>query len=297
LYAPYKQSAWVQRAIKKVAGPISAVNLHFTLDGRAFAGSGLETFWRSPAAGMTREEFLEATIGWLKLAGEAFWILDDTSLAPFPTPVFDPVYHPNPGSNPRPDAQALAPLVVARPDRMTHLVRDGELVGWQYIDGAGRHIPLLPEQVVQTKAWNPYDDWRGLAELHSCHDAAEADYLAGKFNLNLMRSNGDQGVYVIAKEPPTDTQRQQIIDQLREKRELAQRGVFKPLFLTGDMQIEDARIKTPDADFVANRLENRHEIFLALGVPPSMADVRAAYSIGSASDWFHPHRRNLHPDG
>jgi SPP1 gp7 family putative phage head morphogenesis protein len=287
LYAPYKQSAWVQRAIKKVAGPISAVDLRFTLDGQAYCGSGLETFWRCPAVGMTRQEFFEATIGWLKLAGEAFWILDDTSLAPFPNPVFDPVHHPNGGSKPKANANAFPALVVARPDRMTHLVQEGELVGWQYIDGAGRHIPLLPEQVVQTRMWNPYDDWRGLAELHSCHDAAEADYLAGKFNLNLMRSNGDQGVYVIAKNGvPTDAQRQQITDQLREKRELAQRGVFKPAFLTGDIQIEDAKIKTPDADFVANRLENRHEVFLALGVPPSMADVRAAYSIGSASDWF-----------
>ncbi len=289
MYAPYKQSAWVQRAIKKVAGPISAVDLRFTLNGQPLPDGALETFWRSPAAGMTRQEFLEATIGWLKLAGEAFWILDDTSLAPFPNPVFDPLRHPHSGANAnsKAGAGAFPPLVLARPDRMRHLVSQGELTGWDYVDGAGRHIALLPEQVVQTKMWNPYDDWRGLAELHSCHDAAEADYLAGKFNLNLMRSNGDQGVYVIGKEEaPTDTQRQQIIDQLREKRELSQRGVFKPVFLTGDIRIEDPKIKTPDADFVANRLENRHEIFLAFGVPPSMADVRAAYSIGSASDWF-----------
>ena len=52
---------------------------------------------------------------------------------------------------------------------------------------------------MQTKLWNPYSDWRGLSELKPCRDAAEADYLAGKFNLNLMRNNGDQGVYVIAK--------------------------------------------------------------------------------------------------
>jgi hypothetical protein len=135
--------------------------------------------------------------------------------------------------------------------------------------------------------WNPYNDWRGMAELKPCRDAAEADFLAGKFNLNLMRSNGDQGVYVIAKEGlPLDGQRQQIVDQIREKRELAQRGVFKPAFLDGNITIEDPKIRVPDADFLAARLQNRHEVFIAMGVPASMADVKASYSIGSASDWF-----------
>jgi hypothetical protein len=178
-------------------------------------------------------------------------------------------------------------LVLARPDRMRHVVKNGVLQGWQYVDAAGHQALLLPEQVIQLKMWNPYNDWRGLAELKPCRDAAEADFLAGKFNLNLMRNNGDQGVYVIAKDGlPLDGQRQQIIDQIREKRELAQRGVFKPVFLDGDITIEDPKIQVPDADFIAARLQNRHEVFIAMGVPASMADVKASYSIGSASDWF-----------
>jgi len=51
MYAPYKQSAWVQRAIKKVAGPISAVDLRFSLDGQPFTANGIDDFWRFPAAG------------------------------------------------------------------------------------------------------------------------------------------------------------------------------------------------------------------------------------------------------
>ncbi len=166
-------------------------------------------------------------------------------------------------------------------------VKAGVLIAWEYVDSNGRGEILLPEQVIQTKCWNPYDEWRGLAELKSAHDAAEADYMAGKFNLNLMRQNGDQGVYVIAKNGiPDETQRQQIIDQIREKRELQQRGIYRPCFLTGDMSIEDPKIRTPDAAFISIRLENRHEVFIAFGVPPSMADVKASYSIGSASDWY-----------
>ena len=282
MYHAFEQSTWVMRAVKKIAGPIAAVDLHFTRAGERFRDPALEAFWETPGAGLTRTDMIEATVGWLKLEGEAFWIMDDSWMAPFAGAAWTD------GKNGKNGKYALRnPLIVARPDRMRHVVKNGALEGWEYSDAAGNREMLLPEQVVQLKMWNPYNDWRGMAELKPCRDAAEADFLAGKFNLNLMRSNGDQGVYVIAKEGlPLDGQRQQIVDQIREKRELAQRGVFKPAFLDGNITIEDPKIRVPDADFLAARLQNRHEVFIAMGVPASMADVKASYSIGSASDWF-----------
>jgi len=275
MYRAFEQSTWVMRAIKKIAGPIAAVDLNFTRAGERYHEAELEAFWETPGRGLTRTDLIEATVGWLKLEGEAFWLLDDSWLGPFP------------GQGNLIGGGHRPPLQVARPDRMRHVVKNGVLEGWEYVHGAGQRALLLPEQVIQLKMWNPYNDWRGMAELKPCRDAAEADYLAGKFNLNLMRNNGDQGVYVIAKEGlPEDGQRQQIVDQIREKRELAQRGVFKPVFLDGDVTIEDPKIRVPDADFIAARLQNRHEVFIAMGVPASMADVKASYSIGSASDWF-----------
>ncbi|MGA2556933.1 MAG: phage portal protein [Verrucomicrobiota bacterium] len=265
----YSQSAWVQRAIKKISGPISAVDLNFTENGEDFSDPALEAFWDCPALRMSRADFIEATVGWLKLAGEAFWLMDDSSL-PFPNA-----------------AGGMPLLVIARPDRM-FLHHAGSLIeGWDYVDADGKHHGLLPEQVIQLKMWNPYDEFRGLAEMHSAKDAAEADFFAGKYAKNQFANNGDRGPFIIAKQGiPDDTQRQQIIDQIREKRELSQRGVYKPMFLNGDFTIEDPKVQAPDATFISARLENRHEIALAFGVPPSMFDVKASYSIGSASDWF-----------
>ncbi|HWD18147.1 MAG TPA: phage portal protein [Verrucomicrobiae bacterium] len=270
---PYKQSAWVQRAIKKISGPISAVDLEFYLDGQVYRDAALEAFWAHPAVdgagAMSRADFIEASVGWLKLEGEFFWIMDDSWLMPFPA-----------GGN-------VSPLIVARPDHMRHIVKHGQITGWDYVAGGGEHVVLLPEQVIHGKMWNPYDRFRGCSEMHAARDAAESDFMAGKFNKNLMANNGDQGVFVVAKNGlPSDGQRQMIIDQLREKRELSQRGQFRAVFLAGDVEIQDARVRVPDQAFINIRLENRHEIYIALGVPPSMADVRASYSIGSASDWF-----------
>ena len=269
---PYANSVWVMRAIKKISGPISAVPINFSIqtttgDDQAYQDPAILTWWRSPFTGLTVSDGIEATVGWLKLAGEIFWLLDDSWLTPFPT--------------------SRPPILIARPDRMRAIIVGGQLVGWSYTDAAGHATSLLPEQVIQLKNWNPYDPHRGLAEWIAASTAAEADYLAGKFNLNLMRNNGDQGPYIIAKGGiPDDTQREQIVAQLREKKELSSRGIFKPMFISGDIAVEDPKVSTPDANFAATRLQNRHEIFIAFGVPPSMADVQASYSIGSASDRY-----------
>src|SRR5207244_7270054 len=83
-----------------------------------------------------------------------------------------------------------------------------------------------------------------------------------------------------------DEQQEQITRVLREKMMAARRGDFRPVFLSGDVAVEDPKVSSPDADFVSARLQNRHEIFIAFGVPPSMADLVASYSIGQASDRY-----------
>ena len=174
MYHAFEQSTWVMRAIKKIAGPIAAVDLHFTRDGQRFHDADLEVFWETPGAGLSRTDLIEATVGWLKLEGEAFWLLDDSWLAALGPHA--------PGSF---SAGPATPIQIARPDRMRHVVNNGELEGWEYVDAGGKRALLLPEQVIQLKLWNPYSDFRGMAELKPCRDAAEADFLAGKVAMSL----------------------------------------------------------------------------------------------------------------
>ena len=271
LNQPYKHSVWVQRAIKKISGPIAAVPFEVIDPGtqKELVDAKLQPFLESPARDLDREEFIEAAVGWLKLKGEAFLVADDTWLLPFQ------------------DLAKRGALIMPRPDQMRHIVTGGELIGWEYRDPAGGRHLLLPNQVFQIKYWNPYDPWRGMAEYDAAQIAAEGDFFAGSFVRNLMANAGDQGPYIVAKNGiPSDDQRAQIIADLREKRARAQRGEFRPVFLTGDIEVQDPQITAPDANLVANRLQNRHEIFIAFGVPASMADVQASYSIGSASDRF-----------
>lgn len=277
LRKPYAQSVWVSRAIKSIAQPIVAVPLIFSQDARggdkAFEDAALTAFWERPAKTrgglMTREDFLEETVLWLKLEGEAFWLMDDTWL---------------PGSRAK-----KSPLIVARPCDMRPILEHGsrELMGWTWMAANGRREVFVPEQVVHLKYRNPYDEIRGLAEWEAASIATESDYQAGVFARNLMSNNGDRGPYVIAKSgTPSDPQIKQITSMLRQKRELSRRGDFRPVFLTADVEVQEPGLQAVDAAFVTQRLENRHEIYAAFGVPMSFAEVMASYSIGSASDRF-----------
>lgn len=292
LTKPYATSVWVHAAIRHIATPIAGVALeHSTQGGTAgtrriraarrlvgrqsadtlITDPRLDAFWDAPAVGIdSLSEFISAVVGWRKLAGEAFLILGDDALVPFPE--VRPV---------------MAPLVIARPDRMRHLVRDGQLLGWEFTDGSGRRHSLLPDQVIHLKQWNPYDDWRGLGEFEVARLAAETDAASSAFARNLAASQGDQGVYVVAKNGVVEqAQRDQITALLMEKRRLQQAGIFRPVFLTGDITVEDPKVRSLDASFLESRRMSAAEIYVAFGVPPSMAKEQASYSIGSASDYF-----------
>jgi SPP1 gp7 family putative phage head morphogenesis protein len=268
LQTPMKNSVWVMRAIKHVSGPIASVPLQFQTKagGRLtqLNDAELDDFWENPFENVSAEDGVEALVGWLKLKGECFLLLDDSWLA----------------------HGAKSRLIIARPDSMREIARSGVLLGWTFSDD-GRSFTLLPEQVAQAKFWNPYNKWRGLSEYAAASIAAESDYAAGAFAKSLAENNGDRGPYIVAKGGmPDDEQRKMIIQQLRDKKQLALNGNYRPVFLAGDLDVKDPLVQAVDAAFIAQRLENRHEIFIAFGVPASMADVTASYSAGTASDRY-----------
>jgi SPP1 gp7 family putative phage head morphogenesis protein len=269
------QSAWVFRCLQLIAGPIRSVPLEWYEPGSdeqdELNDSELSTFWRRPAitsggVRLSLGDFIELSCHWIGLKGQACWILDDTWLA---------------------RGGVKSPLILARADRLTAIKRSDELLGWQFIDGAGRGYQLLPQQVIRPRFLNPYDDAEGLSPMAAAWNAASGDHAAGVFARNIASANGDQGVYVVSKSGTlTPEQRDQVIAQLRQKASLAKRGDFRAAFLTADVSIEDPKIKTVDDAFLNGRHFSRDEIAAAFGVPASMLQKMESYSIGAASDRY-----------
>ena len=297
LSSPYAASAWVRAAIKYVSGPISSVDLGFSKPStgtalrrhkgkgkRLFTARGVvqrapdsevdlpqvREFLREPMIGLTYEDFVEASVGWKKLQ-ECFWVMfDDTQRVPFPEVSANP----------------FNPIVVARPDRMRPTVEGGKIVAWIFTDASGKVWELEPDQVIRYQGWNPYDPHRGLGDYPSAAIAADSHWLGSKFKRNLTGDNDTAPIISAKNGTPSDTQIEQIKMSIAERRAARMRGNSKALFLPGEVDVHDPKILSVDAAFIAGMLEDRHEIFVAFGVPPSLADVKASYSIGQASDWF-----------
>ena len=269
---PETQSVWVFRCLQLIAGQVAALELEwYALVGNDQAeveDPELKAFWNAPAetvnGRLSRAQFVELTLNWINLHGQAYWLLDDSWLS---------------------RGGIKSPILIARPDRMTPLTNGDVLIGWQFTDGAGRGFNLLPEQVIRPRFMNPRDDSAGLAPMTAAWMAASTDHAAANFARNIARSNGDQGVFVIAKGGAslTEEQRLQITAQLRQKRILAAKGQYTPAFLTGDIEIEDPKIKTIDDAFITARHFSRDEIATAFGVPCSMLQKMDSYSVGAAS--------------
>lgn len=265
---PYKQSVWVMRAIKLVSNPISFVDLKFCdFDAQDIDNPDLLEWWDDPFAKLDKEDGIEATVGWMKLTGCAYWILDDSWLVPFPT------------------LERLGKIIIARPGSMRRIKRDGETIAWQYRDAEMNEHTLLPEQVIEHKNWNPYSDESGLGEMQPAMDAAEADYLAGKMERNVWRNNGERAP-IFSAENLQKEQVEQIVASLQARKAKIRRGDFSPFFTVGGIKVEDSKISGQDAAYYTGRLQKRHEIYIAFGVPPSMGDIVASYSVGSASDLY-----------
>lgn len=274
---PYNLSPWVSSAINHIARPIADMPLEFSekrVDGSAtvISDAVLSAFWDRPARGrhdtdrLSCYDAIEATVGWLCLKGSFAWVLDDTWTDS--------------------KIRDKSPFLIVNPERLKPIRDRGEMIGWRLSLGNGRHEALIPSQVIESAFWNPTSNDCGSSPMSAAKLAAEADFALARFWKNLAEANGDLGETVIAPNGISPDQEEQVKLMLRRKREAAKKGKYLPQFLVGDLKTEAPKIQSPDSSSVTQRLQNRHEVYIAFGVPPSYAEVTASYSIGSASDRY-----------
>jgi hypothetical protein len=283
LVEPYAQSAWIRAAVAHVANPISSRPLKFYAGDSEFDDSRLAAWWARPALGpkvagrqtrLSLEQVLFDLAAWERLEGEFFLVLGDEWLV-------------TAGRSPASGA-ALPPFLIPNPQRMSAIVHGDTLDGWRLSLPGGRQVNLVPEQVIHERAFNPFDDWRGVGCEQAARIAAEGAFLTGVYIRDLAKNNGDQGMVVIAKNGKLETpQREQITADLRAKRAALARGEVKDLLLGGaDISVERPQEQAASAELMGSKAMSHEEVFVAFGVPPSLAAVKQSYSVGKESDKY-----------
>ena len=281
---PYRQSAWVHAAINLIVGELARAELKFYAGDTEFADPAFVAWWAAPAFGpptvlesdrgrLPVADVVRDLAAWAKLEGEFFLLFDDLWLLTAGRRL---------GKGP-----ALPPFVIARPSAMQGIYEGGRLAGWRYTDGGGRQLTLVPQQVVHWRGWNPSDDFRGVGSLPAAQTAAESAFYTGTFIREMMRNNGDQGFIVAAKHGVAGPeQREQIVADLRAKRAALRRGVARDLFVDTDITVDRPPQQAAGADLAATKVQSQEEVFVAFGVPPSMAQAKSNFSMGKDSDRY-----------
>ncbi len=254
----YQQVVWVYRAINVLAEQVANIPFRFSTGERGgeqlIASGPLVDFYARPHPQINRFQYWELRIIWLMLRGECFRI-----------PIYETGQSKLKIKNPK-----LKTLLLLDPAHFQHIVEDHQLIGWRYT-GFSNQAPLaaqvfLPEEVWFEKLANPFDFWRGMPPLQVAALAAKTDFAASAFMKGFMENNADTGLVVRTPQPLDETQREQILAALRERKRKAGTA-DRPLLLSGGAEVIKPQLSSSDLQFLENRKFSRGEICAAFGVP------------------------------
>jgi phage portal protein BeeE len=280
----YEQSVWVYRAISVLAEQVANTPFLFSRGERGreslITSGPLLDLYSRPHAHINRFQYWELRVTWLMLRGECFRI---------------PIFGSRSSShsqlstfNSQLSGRTLKSVLILDPSHFQHIVQDYQLVGWRYT-GFPASTPLasqvfLPEEVWFEKLPNPFHFWRGLSPLMVAGVAAKTDFAASAFMKGLMENNADLGVIVRTEQPLDDTQQEQILTALNQRKRRAGTA-DRPLLLWSGAEVLKPQLSSADLQFLENRKFSRSEICAAFGVPEEIVTTtdNAKYDVMSGS--------------
>lgn len=270
---PYAQSSWVHAALDTIAMPLRSAPVRLRDgEGVPIVEDWLRAWWKMPGTGVHEPLSMGDMVTWSVLlrgvAGGVFWVMDNSWLQRTP--------------------RLYNRIRVAAPSQMTPLWDGRRLDGWAYRDGAGRYMALDCAQVFHLRHANPDDpnSLDGVAPWMAIRASAEAARAGQIYARRTMDQNGDRGKLIISRYALTREQKALLRAELQEKRRAAERGEYRDSVIGGDFTVHESPMAAVSSDFAAQMSATRDEIYVAYGVPASMASQTASYSVGAASDWY-----------
>lgn len=263
-----KQNAWVNLAINAIARNISR-SPFCIYQGEDEVRSGLiYELFASPNSYMSGAQLWEATVGWRKVKGEAFWIFESEYQGgstpmrmPFPKEIWvvDPAY-------------------------MKHVLNpEGtRITMWMYSRGT-KTIPLMPNEVVHFKTWNKWDPFRGVNPLIAADEELSQDLQATRSNTMMLQAGSTPAGVLSSKQRLTEIQAKEI----QERWEKAHKGASRAhriAVLGADTTYQQVGLNPADLEYFNMRKWNRSTVLAVYGVPPAVVGVKDELSALSGAD-------------
>jgi HK97 family phage portal protein len=170
----YLCNAWVNIAVNILIRNIARADFVLEREGVEQTTGSLHDLFHRPNDFLSRYDLWKETAAWWFLEGEAFWWFGSDYSGGLPKEIYI--------LNPRKLHAEIAGLGGVYDDTMTRPRR------WFYQCG-GDHIPILSDEIIHFKDWNPWNPLRGVNPLVSLALEIEQDYFANRANSTLLKNN------------------------------------------------------------------------------------------------------------
>jgi HK97 family phage portal protein len=230
--------------------------------------------FRRPNTSLSRYDLWKETAAWWLLEGETFWW-------------FGPDYGGGlPGS-----------LYILDPRRMRHegyntLDVKNEFSGqarrWFYqTDGA--LIPILPDEIIHFRDWNPFDPVRGVNPLAALALELEQDFYANKANSQLLKNNAiPQGI--LKTDQSIRPEEADALERRWESKYGSIRANRKIAVLGRGTSFEALSFTPEVVKLFELKRWNLYTILAKYGIPPRVANMYEKNSALSGKDTEEQHR-------
>lgn len=183
--------------------------------------------WNNPNPFMSRQQFVETFSQHMELVGESEWFVSEHDLVKMP-----------------------AELWPVRPDRIDPVPSQKEFIaGWVYRTPDGERIPLTTAEVIQLKAPNPVDPYRGMGPVQTLlHDLDSLKYSA-QWNANFFANGAIPGGIVEVPNSLDDDEFKEFNARWRESHQGVQ-NAHRVAMLENGMKWVDVNYSQKDMQFV-----------------------------------------------
>jgi len=250
------QNPVVYRCVRMIAEAAASVPLRTrSADVMTSDDHPLAELLAAPMPGATRNDFFEAAIGYLLVAGNLY----------IEAAGFD---------------NTIKELHILRPDRVRVIPgADGWPAGHEYRIGAnritiaGEVIPGVP-RLLHIKMFHPLSDHYGLSPIEAAATAIDIHNAAGRWNKALLDNAArPSGALVYSSGGQLSGEQFGRLKTELEENFQGARNAGRPLLLEGGLDWKAMSLSPKDMDFIDAKHAAAREIALAMGVPPMLLGI------------------------
>ena len=259
----WRRNVWVRRSVTQIAQTGARMELELYRKStekkqyrRVTSHPALELL-EKPNNFTSTFDLLFQTFSWLKLRGEAFWILDRPAGAQYPK-------------------RAL--IVDPRDMKEVPSSDHSDILRWMFRLPGGLRVPIDPINVFHVKTPDLANRFRGTSPLESAGLAVASDRAISKHNIGFFSRGMTLGGVLSTDRQLNKATVDDIIKQFEERHRIPHR----PAVLHSGLTWTQTQVSPKDADFSGLAQRNREEILSAFGVPPIIAGITDGVNYSTA---------------